>query len=243
MSVLPATHIEIVRPLAAPGRVRSILLDFDGTLSLLREGWQQVMVPMMVEVLRETPRCEDEQSVAQVAAAFVEELTGKQTIYQMIRLGEEVEKRGGVARDPLDYKREYLGRLSKRIRHRIADLESGRVSPDDFLVPGARAFLEGLVARGASLYLASGTDRADVLLEAGLLEAADDRVEVWVARVLGDVDNVDPLAGLGSGLLGRFGLGRLRRRGGRGGGATGAQQHAENHHQHDAKIQFFGTHL
>jgi phosphoglycolate phosphatase len=170
MSVLPATHIEIVCPPAARGRVRSALLDFDGTLSLIREGWQQVMVPMMVEVLRETPRCEDEETVAGVAAAFVEELTGKQTIYQMIRLGEEVEKRGGTPCDPLGYKREYLRRLSERIQHRLADLESGRARPDDFLVPGARPFLEGLVARGASLYLASGTDRADVLREAGLLD-------------------------------------------------------------------------
>jgi phosphoglycolate phosphatase len=170
MSVLPATHIEVVRPPAARGRVRSVLLDFDGTLSLIREGWQQVMVPMMVEVLRETPRCEDEETVAGVAAAFVEELTGKQTIYQMIRLGEEVEKRGGTPCDPLDYKREYLRRLSERIQHRLADLESGRARPDDFLLPGGRPFLEGLVARGASLYLASGTDRADVLREAGLLD-------------------------------------------------------------------------
>jgi phosphoglycolate phosphatase len=170
MSVLPATHIEIIRPVAARGRVRSVLLDFDGTLSLIREGWQQVMVPMMVEVLRETPRCEDEETVAGVAAAFVEELTGKQTIYQMIRLGEEVEKRGGAACDPLDYKREYLRRLSERIKDRLADLESGRAQPDDFLVPGARPFLEGLVARGASLYLASGTDHADVLREATLLD-------------------------------------------------------------------------
>ncbi len=170
MPVLPATHIEIIHPLAARGRVRSVLLDFDGTLSLIREGWQQVMVPMMVEVLRETPDCEDQETVAGVATAFVEELTGKQTIYQMIRLREEVEKRGGAPRDPLDYKHEYLRRLSERIKGRLADLESGRVSPDDFLVPGARAFLGGLVARGASLYLASGTDHADVLREATLLD-------------------------------------------------------------------------
>ena len=33
---------------------RHVLFDFDGTLSLIREGWPEVMVPMMVEVLQAT---------------------------------------------------------------------------------------------------------------------------------------------------------------------------------------------
>ena len=47
-------EIEILRPDLPRGRFRSVLFDFDGTLSLIREGWPQVMIPMMVEVLRET---------------------------------------------------------------------------------------------------------------------------------------------------------------------------------------------
>ena len=35
------------------GEVRSVLFDFDGTLSLIRQGWQDVMVPMMVDILAE----------------------------------------------------------------------------------------------------------------------------------------------------------------------------------------------
>ena len=47
-------EIEIVHSDFPRGRFRSVLFDFDGTLSLIREGWPQVMIPMMVEVLRET---------------------------------------------------------------------------------------------------------------------------------------------------------------------------------------------
>ena len=47
-------EIEILRPDLPRGRFRSVLFDFDGTLSLIREGWPQVMIPMMVEVLRQT---------------------------------------------------------------------------------------------------------------------------------------------------------------------------------------------
>ena len=45
--------LEVVRERADRGRLRAALLDFDGTLSLVRQGWQDVMIPMMVEVLRQ----------------------------------------------------------------------------------------------------------------------------------------------------------------------------------------------
>jgi len=41
-------EIEIFRPDLPRGRFRGVLFDFDGTLSLIREGWPQVMIPMMV---------------------------------------------------------------------------------------------------------------------------------------------------------------------------------------------------
>ena len=46
------TDVEILRPDLPRGRFRFVLFDFDGTLSLIREGWPQVMIPMMVEELR-----------------------------------------------------------------------------------------------------------------------------------------------------------------------------------------------
>ena len=35
-----------------------MLFDFDGTLSLIREGWPEVMMPMMVEHLVRIPGAE-----------------------------------------------------------------------------------------------------------------------------------------------------------------------------------------
>ncbi len=169
MSFLPNTQIELIEPRFPRGRIRHALFDFDGTLSLIREGWQGVMVPMMVEILLQTPRAEDEAAIRTVVREFVIRLTGKQTIYQMIQLAEEVEKRGGRPLDPLAYKRMYLDRLWERIKGRVADLEAGRMQPDDMMVPGGRAMLEALTARGVRCYLASGTDEPYVLHEAELL--------------------------------------------------------------------------
>jgi phosphoglycolate phosphatase-like HAD superfamily hydrolase len=96
-------------------------------------------------------------------------LTGKQTIYQMIEFADRVRGYGGKPLDPLEYKRIYLGRLHRKIRHRLDDLAQGG-SPDKYLVPGARALLEALRARGLKLYLASGTDQEFMRREARLLD-------------------------------------------------------------------------
>src|SRR5438445_8835152 len=162
-------EIEVLRPELPRGRFRSALFDFDGTLSLIREGWPQVMVPMMVEVLRQTGTPETEAELHGLVEAFVMRLTGRQTIYQMIQLAEEVRSRGGQPLDPLAYKHRYHDLLMRRIEDRIADLEAGRATPEQWTVPGSHALLEGLRRRGVVLYLASGTDLQFVRREARLL--------------------------------------------------------------------------
>lgn len=163
------TDIEILRPDFPRGRFRFVLFDFDGTLSLIREGWPQVMIPMMVEVLRATGTTEDDAALTAHVEEFVMRLNGRQTIYQMIQLAEEVQKRGGTPLEPLAYKHEYHRRLMKRIQGRLDSLASGDASPDDWTVPGSHAMLSRLQDRGLTLYLASGTDVAFVRREAELL--------------------------------------------------------------------------
>ena len=92
--------IEIINPNIVRGRIRHALFDFDGTLSLIREGWQDVMIPQMVEWLLETPDHESEAELTAVVKDYVTRLTGKQTIYQMIQLAEEIRKRGRPAERP-----------------------------------------------------------------------------------------------------------------------------------------------
>ena len=138
--------IEIINPNIVRGRIRHALFDFDGTLSLIREGWQEVMIPLMVEWLLETPHHESEAELTAVVKDYVTRLTGKQTIYQMIQLAEEIRKRGGKPLDPLVYKYVYLDRLWERIEHRVAGLKAGHIAPDEMLVPGSRAMLEALLS-------------------------------------------------------------------------------------------------
>src|SRR6266511_3217428 len=121
-------EIEILRPDLPRGRFRSVLFDFDGTLSLIREGWPQVMIPMMVQALRETGTTETDEQLTAAVEDFVMRLNGRQTIYQMIQLAEEVRRRGGEPLEPLAYKHRYHDLLMARIQSRLAALASGAAS-------------------------------------------------------------------------------------------------------------------
>ncbi len=155
---LPGTQIEIINPAVARGQIRYALFDFDGTLSLIREGGQDVMVPMMGEKLVATPRGESREELEALVREYVTRLTGKQTIYQMMELKSQIEQRGGQAEDPVTYKHEYLERLWARIQHRVDGLNAGKQDPQDYVIPGTYGLLDALQARQVELYLASGTD-------------------------------------------------------------------------------------
>jgi phosphoglycolate phosphatase len=166
-------EIEILRPNLPRGRFRSVLFDFDGTLSLIREGWPQVMIPMMVRALRETGTAETEADLTAAVEEFVMHLNGRQTIYQMIQLAEEVTRRGGQPRSPLDYKHQYHDLLMERIQGRLAGLQDKSSSAEEWTVPGTHALLNALRERGLTLYLASGTDLKYVRHEAELLGVSE----------------------------------------------------------------------
>ncbi len=167
------SSIEVIHPDHPRGGFRFALFDFDGTLSLIREGWQGIMIPMMVEILLETGTREPREAVEACVRDYVERLTGKQTIYQMMQLATEVRKRGGTPLEPLAYKRLYHDRLWQRIEHRVAGLKNGTLHPQEMMVPGAEAVLRALRARGLSLFLASGTDRHYVEDECAALGLRD----------------------------------------------------------------------
>ena len=169
---LDNTAIEIHREIQT-GNIRHVVFDFDGTISLIRDGWQNVMVPMMVELLQtETHTTETPEQLESLVVEFVDRLTGKQTIYQMIQLGEEIEKRGGTPQAPLAYKDEYNRRLLPIVEARIAGLAAGTLPADPLRVPMSLEFLQTLREMGISCYLASGTDVEFVKNEASLLGVA-----------------------------------------------------------------------
>jgi phosphoglycolate phosphatase-like HAD superfamily hydrolase len=164
----------ICRPGLTLGRIQHAVFDFDGTLSILREGWEAVMEPMMVEsICGNTP---ETQEIREKVQRFIDESTGIQTILQMQNLVQMVHDFGRVPKgqilDAWGYKKIYNDRLLQNVNERIRQLKSGAVERKHYLVQGGTEFVQALRERGVHLYLASGTDLEDVQREAELLDFA-----------------------------------------------------------------------
>ncbi|HTK75058.1 MAG TPA: HAD family hydrolase [Gemmataceae bacterium] len=163
---LPAGTLELLRPTLPRGRFRAALFDFDGTLSLLREGWPRVMTALMREAAE---RAGVRAPLDNIIESIVVGLNGKPTIVQMTRFAEEMAALGGRPGTPADYAAEYQIRLLGMIRERYDAIRSGRATAGDWSVPGGEALLGSLRDRGVLLILASGTEVTHVRREADLL--------------------------------------------------------------------------
>jgi len=84
---LLGTEIEIVRERAHSPQVRHAIFDHDGTISVLRQGWEKIMEPMMLKAIlgdRATMVSENfYNKVREDARNFIDKTTGIQTLAQM----------------------------------------------------------------------------------------------------------------------------------------------------------------
>ena len=159
------------------GRIKHAVFDNDGTISTLRQGWEQIMAPVMVRaVLGDKYETADEtlyHKVKSRIADYIDKSTGIQTIIQMEALVEMVREFGIVAdEDILDkfgYKEIYNDALMELVNRRIGKFNSGELDINDYTIKGALEFAEALKDKGVKLYLASGTDRHDVIAESEAL--------------------------------------------------------------------------
>jgi len=162
--------VELINPAVRRGPFRVALFDFDGTLSLIREGWPKVMVDLMLNHLRAQKLIrEPEAECTAHLERFVMALNGHPTIRQMERFVEEVVSRGGTPAEPAAYLQEYLEVLMAVVRGRWETLAAGRAKPEEWVVPNAHGILRNLRERGVPLFVASGTDFAHVSREVELL--------------------------------------------------------------------------
>ncbi len=192
---VPGTEIEIVGELPADLDIRHCIFDHDGTLSTLREGWEQIMEPMMVRaMLGASYDAVDEATLARIvgtARQFIDRTTGIQTLVQMKGLADLVRQCGFVPEcevlDEHGYKNIFNVALLAAVSKRVEKLRAGELQPADFQIKNAVLLLGALYDRGVKLYLASGTDEADVIAEAEAMGYA----HFFEGRIFGGVGDVN----------------------------------------------------
>jgi rfaE bifunctional protein kinase chain/domain len=174
---LTDTEFEATSDLPSGLRITHAIFDHDGTISTLRQGWHLVMEPMMIRAILGSQYQSADESlyhrVVETVRKFIDDSTGIQTLVQMQELVEMVREFGCVPEneilDEFGYKAIYNEALMRMVRGRVAKLRRGELSVEDFVIKNAVATLELLSRAGVRIYLASGTDREDVVEEATAL--------------------------------------------------------------------------
>jgi len=177
------TEIEICNPdvLDKFGEIKHVVFDHDGTISTLRQGWEEIMEPVMIKsILGDQYNSIDQagyNEVVKQVREYINKTTGIQTIYQMEGLVKMIEEFAYVPKnkilDKFEYKQIYNDALMEMVNKRLQKLKAGELDAFDFMLKGAYKFLAGLKSRGVRMYLASGTDVEDVINEATMLGYAD----------------------------------------------------------------------
>ncbi len=155
-------QVELIRPAIPLGGFKLALFDFDGTLSLLREGWSVLMAQMGQE------RIGPHYSLAGLEREMLL-LSGKPSIFQMQKIHDLAVEVGQSCPAPQELLLEFIQRLKAISGTRLQSLQDGTAPPQQWAVPGSHEFLNALQARGVHLVLASGTPIQAVAVEAELL--------------------------------------------------------------------------
>ncbi|MCF7953696.1 MAG: HAD family hydrolase, partial [Spirochaetales bacterium] len=183
--LLPETDIEVIRSSLKGSFDHAypavVVFDHDGTISTLRQGWEEVMKRMMVMSIAGSAYNELSSALLEEielkADQLISKTTGVQTLIQMYELVDLIQESGFIPRkeilSPAEYKSIYNEMLMKNVHKKAERFQSGQLSLEDVTMKGAVEFLKTLREKGVSLYLASGTDQEDVRKEAELLGYAD----------------------------------------------------------------------
>ncbi len=175
------TDIEIVEEIFNGKNIQKVIFDHDGTISTLREGWEKVMLPVMIDSICGTSKSklstEEFNELSEKCIRFIDETTGIQTIVQMQGLVDMVEKEGYIPKNEIksaaEYKAIYLDKLMVSVNDRIKRFEKGERGISEYTMLGAVKLLKIYKDKGFTLFLASGTDEENVIEEATVLGYAE----------------------------------------------------------------------
>ncbi len=189
------SEIEIISKWPADLSIKHAIFDNDGTLSTLREGWEQIMAPMMIKAVLGDKYQEADKSlynkVKEAVTELIDKTTGLQTLKQMKILLGLIREFGFVPEDQMldehGYKEIYNYDLMEMVKKREEKLQGGQLMVEDFTIKNAFTFIKKLHDKGIKLYLTSGTDEADVRHEASVL-GYDSLFEGRIYGATGDIN-------------------------------------------------------
>lgn len=181
--------VEVIDPAVLERNVpiKQVILDHDGTVSTLREGWQEIMEGfMMSQLLQPSLDAEERALLRKQIQTLIAQTTGQPTLVQMEGLVDMLRTRHFPAEEilaPESYKAQFAAALDARVGERIKDIRRGHYQPGDYMIYGVGAWMRALADKGVSLALASGTDEPSIIFESEVLGVKSFyRGQIWGAK-------------------------------------------------------------
>ncbi|MEK6480328.1 PfkB family carbohydrate kinase [Catalinimonas sp. 4WD22] len=176
------SDIEIVEEFGRNKKPRYVVMDHDGTISVLREGWEILMHDMMLDCIAgnklSSMSHEEKTALSAKVNQLISQTTGAPTIVQMEGLVDLVNREGHMPAQEIlsaeQYKARYVDHLNQHVEERILRFQKGELHIQNFTIKGVIHFIQLLKEKGIKLYLASGTDEEYVIKEATALGYAAD---------------------------------------------------------------------
>jgi len=175
------TDIEIINPdivgSFSGNFPRVAIFDHDGTISVLRQGWEEIMTDMMIKSIAgkqyDSISHDDLADLKNQVHELIDQTTGVQTIIQMHELVRLIRENGYVPEKeiltPREYKDQYNQILLIKVNVKRNYYDRGKLSLDDVTMKDSVKALKLLHDNGSLIFLASGTDVEDVRDEAEFL--------------------------------------------------------------------------
>jgi rfaE bifunctional protein kinase chain/domain len=171
------SEIEIINDSLKLGNIKHVVFDHDGSISTLRQGWEDIMEPVMIKSIlgKEYNTINEEmyQRAKKRVNEYIDQSTGIETILQMHALVDIINEFAVIPKSevltPIQYKEIYNEELLNKVNHRLDKFRNNELDVSDFTIKGVLEFLELLKKNGIKMYLASGTDKQDVIREAEAL--------------------------------------------------------------------------
>ncbi len=197
-SYIEDSDIEIINPdiLNSFSRYPKIcIFDHDGTISVLRQGWEEIMIEVMIEAISgdkySSLSSKEIEKITNQSKELIEKTTGVQTIIQMKELVKLIEFNNYVERDKIldawDYKKIYNDRLLITVAKRKEKFFNQQISIEDVTIKDSLKALDTFSQNGSKVYLASGTDKQDVIDEATFLGYG----QYFTGGIHGSVGNIE----------------------------------------------------
>ena len=158
-----------IEPLTKPkiSKVRAVVLDYDGTLTTFRRGWELILYPYVKIALDPSGEKENDKVLEEDLVDFVKHAGGTSPRQLMERLQALIFKHTG-AKESVDYymseyARVFNGELKKRVSSFNEDSES-------YVISGVRKLLAFLSEQKTENYVVTGSGTEEVCHELDVLK-------------------------------------------------------------------------